>query len=108
MLNISKGPYLQWATMQSMTIAWETTTEATGEVIYFATQQLHADGNGRFQTQAETRRAVATTGEPRCIQQVTIPDLQPETVYHYQVRVVNAVWSCRRLIMKAVCLIRWC
>lgn len=87
MLNIIKGPYLQWATQQSMIIAWETTTEATGEVIYFETLRIHADGNGCFRTQEETRRTVATTGGAACIQQVMLIGLQPETLYHYQVRV---------------------
>lgn len=90
MLNIIKGPYLQWATPHSMTIVWETTTEATGEVICFETMCVHADGNGRFHPQEGTRRVITTAGAPSCIQRVTIPDLQPETLYHYQVRVQNS------------------
>lgn len=90
MLRMIKGPYLQWATPQSMVIVWETTTAATGEVSYFETTRVHADGNGRFQTEQATRRAVLTNGTPACIQQVTLTGLQPETLYHYQVRARNA------------------
>lgn len=87
MLDIIKGPYLQWATPQTMTILWETSSPATGEVSYYVATRVHADGNGRWQTETATRRVVVCAGAPRCIQRVTLTDLQPETVYHYQVRV---------------------
>ena len=89
MRSMIKGPYLQWTTLQSMTIVWETTTAATGEVSYFETMRVHADGNGRFHTQEATCRVVMTNGTPACIQQVTLTGLQPETLYHYRVRAQN-------------------
>ena len=46
MLNIVKGPYLQWPTQTSMTLMWETSEPASSAVIYTRTQKVHSGLNG--------------------------------------------------------------
>lgn len=42
MLNILKGPYLQWPMQNSITIMWETSGMSTSTVTYRATRKVHA------------------------------------------------------------------
>ena len=42
MLSFVKTPYLQWPTRDAVTIMWETSSEATGEVTYYETKRVHA------------------------------------------------------------------
>ena len=87
MLSIIKGPYLQWPTQTSMTILWETSSEATGEVTWWAAERVHATGTGHFPIIEGSEQTVLETGnEPRCIHQVTLTGLDPETLYYYHVR----------------------
>ncbi len=57
-LSIVKEPYLQWPTLDSMTIMWETSSEASAKVTFFETEKVHSGLNGKFKTIRESKRAV--------------------------------------------------
>ena len=89
MLQIVKGPYLQWPTQESVTIMWETSQEATGQVVHWETKPVLSGLEGRARTLVETERCTEETGRER-IHTVTLSGLAAETEYHYRVRSVNA------------------
>ena len=84
MLSIVKGPYLQWPTQDSMTVAWETSCEASSKVQYFETERVHSGLSGKFRTLEPSERVVEDPA-PRCIHQVALTGLAPGTTYHYQI-----------------------
>jgi hypothetical protein len=89
MLSFVKTPYLQWPTQTSMTIMWETSSEADGAVTWYETRRVHATGTGRFETVEASVRTAREEGAPRCIHRVTLTGLAPGTSYHYRVRSAN-------------------
>lgn len=89
MLSFIKTPYLQWPTRDAVTIMWETSSEATGEVTYYETERVHATGTGRFESVVVSERMVRENSRPRCIHTVTLDGLLSGSSYHYQVRSEN-------------------
>ena len=90
MLSFIKTPYLQWPTQDGITIMWETSSDATGQVTYYETERVHATGTGRFRTIETSERIMDENGEPGCMHRVTLTGLRPETTYHYRVRSTNS------------------
>ncbi len=86
MLSILKGPYLQWPTPTGMKIMWETSGPASTEGKYWQTQRTHNKG---FVGLPETEQQIIGAGDT-CIHTLVLEDLEPETLYHYQVRSVDA------------------
>ena len=89
MVSFIKTPYLQWPTREAVTIMWETSSEATGEVVFYETARVHATGTGRFESVVASARIVQETSSPRCVHVVTLDGLLSGTSYHYQVRSGN-------------------
>ena len=85
MLNIIKGPYLQWPTRSAMTIMWETSCPASSQVAYYETKQVSHGLNGRFETLRGSQKIVKDA-DLVDIHTMTLTDLMPDTTYHYQVR----------------------
>ena len=84
MLSIVKGPYLQWPTRDSITIMWETSTEADARVSYCETERVRNGLNGKFRTLEQTEKVVqGAAGE--CIHRVTLNGLATDATYHYRV-----------------------
>ena len=83
MSAIVKGPYLQWPTVSSVTVMWETAAEEKGSVAWYETEQLHSGLSGRARTLTATRRTATEEGVGR-IHRVELTGLSPETEYHYQ------------------------
>ena len=86
MLSFIKTPYLQWPTQDTVTIMWETSSEAKGQVTVHETERIHATGTGRFQKIESSHRVAVEAGAPCCRHRITLDGLQPETSYLYQVR----------------------
>lgn len=82
MLSIVKGPYLQWPTPKGMEIMWETSVPASTEGRHWRTQRTHSRG---YAAVPETECRVAAAGTT-CIHTLVLEGLEPETLYHYQVR----------------------
>lgn len=70
--NLSRGPFVQNATTNSIVIAWRTDAPCVGRVQFGLTRSL---GSEQSETEAGTRHAITVTG------------LYPDTAYYY--RVVN-------------------
>ena len=84
-MRIIKGPYLQWPTADTMTVMWETSVEASGEVAYCETERQRAGLDGRFRTLEETEKTVEAPCARR-IHRVELTGLSEDTTYHYRVR----------------------
>ncbi len=89
MLSLIKGPYLQWPTQESITIVWETSHEASSEVLFWRTEQVHCGLNGRPRTIEASGQSVQQAG-PACIHAITLTGLDPSTTYHYRVKSADA------------------
>ena len=85
MLSFIKQPYLQWPTHDSMTVMWETSSDASSLVTVYETHRVHATGTGRFLPVDSSVRAIEGPGAASCVHCVTISGLEPETSYLYQV-----------------------
>jgi acid phosphatase type 7 len=85
MLSIVKGPYLQWPTLDGMTVMWETSGGASSAVECWETERVHAGLNGGARALEDSRRLVRGEGTCR-IHRVTLNGLAPATTYHYRVR----------------------
>lgn len=94
MLSFIKNPYLQWPLQTGVTIMWETSSEATGEVTLHDTERVHATGTGRFEAVAGSARTVREETAPCCIHRVTLDGLSAGTSYYYQVRSENEKGEC--------------
>ena len=84
MLNIVKGPYLQWPTQDSIKVMWETSQPASSTVTYSRTQRVHSGLSGGFHTLEDSESKVEGDGGTE-FHTVTLDNLDPETTYHYQV-----------------------
>jgi len=69
-LELLRYPYLQCPTTSSVKIAWKTKGSCKGEIRYGPTQDLEQMANGLSPTDSHL---------------VTLPDLQPDTQYYYQI-----------------------
>jgi hypothetical protein len=88
MLQIVKGPYLQWPTQDSIKVMWETSQPATSTVTFFRTVKVHAGLSGGFHTLEDSERTVEADGQTE-IHTVSLDNLDPETTYHYHVSSVT-------------------
>ena len=84
MLNIVKGPYLQWPTQDSIKVMWETSQPASSTVTYSRTLKVHSGLSGGFHTLEDSESKVEGDGGTE-FHTVTLDNLDPETTYHYQV-----------------------
>jgi hypothetical protein len=89
MLSFVKPPYLQWPTQETITIMWETSSEATGEVSLYETRRVHATGTGRFESVEDSARVIGEEGVLQCMHRITIAGLTPGASYNYRVRSEN-------------------
>ena len=89
MLDIVKGPYLQWPTQNSMTIMWETSSPASSKVTYAEVRRVHSGLNGRFETVKSSQKSVEDP-TPCQVHAVTLTGLAPDTTYHYNVSSVDS------------------
>jgi hypothetical protein len=48
MLNVLKGPYLQWATENFITIMWETSEPASSSVEVLKAERIHSGHQGNY------------------------------------------------------------
>ena len=90
MLSLIKGPYLQWPTQESITIVWETSHEASSEVLFWRTEQVHCGLNGRPRTIEASGQSVQQAG-PACIHAITLTGLNDvQTVAFQSLRAAKA------------------
>lgn len=81
MLEIVKGPYLQWPEPGAMTIMWETSAESDSTVTVWRTVRGHRG----LRKDEDSRESLDDT-RPCCIHSMTLRGLSPETTYTYRVR----------------------
>ncbi|MGZ9584420.1 metallophosphoesterase [Paenibacillus marinisediminis] len=84
MLEIIKGPYLQWPTEHSMTMMWETSSPSSSRVDILHAERIHSGHQGNYK-RPETILYSVCQQEYSTIHQVTVNDLEPSTIYFYQV-----------------------
>lgn len=84
MLSIIKGPYLQWPTLSSMTIMWETSGEANCRVDVFAAERIHSGHEGNYRKPEQPLFTVSGNGQAK-LHQLTIENLDAGTPYFYTV-----------------------
>ena len=84
MLSVIKGPYLQWPTLDSITVMWETSEASSSSVTYCPTRRVHEGLLGRYESLREHEKTVedVTSGY---IHAVTLTGLTPDTTFHYRV-----------------------
>ncbi len=83
-MEIVKGPYLQWPTQRSVCVMWETSGEATSELVCHETESVHYGLDGQSRTVEKPLRT-AGDSSPRRIHRLVVDGLEPETLYHYRV-----------------------
>jgi hypothetical protein len=88
MLIIVKGPYLQCPTDNSITIMWETSEPASSTVEVLMAERIHSGYDGNYM---KPEHILATVVEQAysTIHRITVNDLEPSTVYYYQICSVN-------------------
>nr|WP_253944734.1 metallophosphoesterase family protein [Paenibacillus sp. NEAU-GSW1] len=87
-MTIIKGPYLQWPTEQTITIMWETSEPASSAVDILMAERIHSGYHGNFK---KPERVVKSVNEQALslIHQITVSDLEPGTLYFYNIRSTN-------------------
>lgn len=84
MLSIIKGPYLQWPTVNSMTIMWETSAPAGSRADVFVAERIHSGHQGNYR-QPEQLLCTVSGNAHATIHQLTVADLTPGTPYFYKI-----------------------
>lgn len=84
MLNIVKGPYLQWPTVNSMRIMWETSEPASSRVCVLMAERIHSGYQGNYKKPEHLLSTVSKEGYST-IHQLTVDNLDPSTIYFYKV-----------------------
>jgi len=84
MMRLVKGPYLQWPTMHSVCIVWETSCAASSTVSFWETEPVHSGLNGWRRKVKPSMRMVGIL-ETVKIHKVMLSGLKPDTTYHYRV-----------------------
>ncbi|MGN7358449.1 metallophosphoesterase [Paenibacillus sp. SAF-054] len=84
MLRILKGPYLQWPTLNSMTIMWETSEPASSKVEVLVAERIHSGYQGNYKKPEHVIAIFENEGRGT-IHQVTVRNLEPGTLYFYRV-----------------------
>ncbi len=88
MLHIVKGPYLQCPTQHSITIMWETAEPASSTVEILMAERIHSGHQGNYKKPDQVLVTVDEQEYSR-IHQLTVYDLEPSTLYFYQIRSMN-------------------
>jgi len=88
MLTIVKGPYLQCPSEHSITIMWETSEPASSIVEVLVAERIHSGYQGNYK-KPEQLLATVSEKEHSTIHQLTVHNLEPGTLYFYQIRSVN-------------------
>jgi hypothetical protein len=84
MFTIIKGPYLQWPTVQSMTIMLETSEKAISWVEVFAAERIHSGHRGNYREPVHKLSQVSGN-EYLTIHRHTVLALEAGTMYFYKV-----------------------
>lgn len=89
MLLLSKGPYLQRPTEDSMTMMWETSDLASSRVDILLAERIHSGHQGNYK-KPEVVIASVSNEERTTIHQLTVTGLEPGTMYFYNIHSANA------------------
>lgn len=89
MLCLIKGPYLQWPTMDSMTVMWETSQPSSSRVEVLAAERIHSGYQGNYKPPEHVLSAFENDGDST-IHQVTVRNLEPGMIYFYKIHSENA------------------
>ncbi len=73
LFHFNAGPYLHYATLNSINLTWETDRLANAVIEYGTNKDLG-------------KKLEINT--PKLIQEITIPDLEPATLYYYQIKAI--------------------
>ncbi len=84
MLSIVKGPYLQWSTVDSMTIMWETSEPASSRADVLMAERIHSGFQGNYK-KPEHLLATVSNDAHSTIHQLTVKNLEPSTSYFYKI-----------------------
>ncbi|TCZ80191.1 metallophosphoesterase family protein [Paenibacillus albiflavus] len=84
MLTIIKGPYLQWPTINSITIMWETDIPSSSKVEIYLAERIHSGYQGNYKKPEYIVTAVCDESF-RNIHSITIEHLLPGTTYFYKI-----------------------
>ncbi|MCQ6557176.1 purple acid phosphatase family protein [Paenibacillus mendelii] len=84
MLSIVKGPYLQWPTIASMTMMWETSEPAASRVEVFIAERIHSGYQGNYK-KPEHLMTIVSNESHTVIHQLTVTNLEAGTTYFYLV-----------------------
>lgn len=106
MLTIVKGPYLQWPTADSMTIMWETSEPASSKVNVYRAERIHSGHQGNYKL-PEHILLTLSDEEYTTIHQLTVKNLEPGTLYFYQIysgnkqgAVESDIYSLKTAVLK--------
>jgi hypothetical protein len=88
MLSLIKGPYLQWPTVDSMTIMWETSEPASSRVDVLLAERIHSGYQGNYK-KPEHLIFTVNNKEYSTIHQVAVKGLEPGTTYFYKIYSAN-------------------
>ena len=83
-MEIVKGPYLQWPTVESMIVMWETSEPASSRVTWWETEPVHSGLSGRARTLEASLAQVSDAALAR-VHRLTVRGLALSRTYHYQV-----------------------
>lgn len=84
MLTIVKGPYLQWPTVDSITIMWETSEPASSRAEVLMAERIHSGYQGNYKKPEHLLSTVSNEGYST-IHQLTMKNLEPSTTYFYKI-----------------------
>jgi hypothetical protein len=88
LLSIVKGPYLQTPTTNSMTIMWETSVPASSRVDILIAERIHSGYEGNYKKPTQVHSTFSNESYSK-IHQLTVRNLEPETIYFYRVQSQN-------------------
>lgn len=89
MFSVIKGPYLQWPTVISMTVMWETSEPADSRAAVFVAERIHSGHKGNYRKPEQLLSTVRGKGRST-IHQLTLENLDPGTTYFYMIYSENA------------------
>ncbi|WP_244563037.1 fibronectin type III domain-containing protein [Paenibacillus uliginis] len=79
---------MQWPTVDSMTIMWETSEPASSRVDVLLAERIHSGYQGNYKKPEQVITTVSNEGHSK-IHQLTVNGLEAGTVYFYQIHSGN-------------------